>query len=216
MHRLLLLFFSCALLAQRPAPFTDHGTFRVSSAGQLLGTERFDIETLSDAYRARGEIKLKMPGSGEASESATLNVSGALQPFSYTRIQKAPKKASVEVVFRQGQVHAHYEAGKGPTDYEYYLDPNVVVLDTNFFHHFAFLVLRYDMKKGGPQQMTVFIPQEASPGTMLVEYVGKDEGRDKFTAKTDALEIQIWCGADRHILKMAVPSAHVEIVREEK
>ena len=146
----------------------------------------------------------------------TLDLNAALEVASYTRIQKAPSKASVQVEFTGGHARAHYVAPKGESDYEYFLEPGVVVLDTNFFHHFAFLVQHYDRKKGGDQHISVFIPQEASPGMMLVSYAGKEEGRDKWIAKTDALEIQIWCDETLHLMKLAVPSAKVEIVREEK
>lgn len=193
----------------------DRGVLRILSNGQLIGTERFEIEATGDGYRTQGEIKLKMPG-GEASETSTLSLNRNLEVISYTRIQKSPKRGMVQVQFASGQAHAHYSTPQGESDYEYYLEPQVVVLDTNFFHHFAVFVQRYDLQKRGAQHVSVFIPQEASPGMMLVEYAGKDEGHDKWVAKTDALEIHIWCDEARRLVRLAVPSAKVEIVRETK
>ncbi len=207
---------AAAALAQAPASFLDHGTLKILSAGQVLGTEKFDIEQAGDGYRLKGELKLKMPNGADATESSVLNVTRDLKVTSYTRVQKAPKKASVQVDFASGAAKAHYITPQGATDYEYMLEPTLVILDTNFFHHFALLVQRYDFNKGGAQHIQVLIPQEASPGMMLVEYTGKDEGYDKFVAKTDALEIMIWCESGRKLVKMSVPAAKVDIVRDVK
>ncbi len=196
--------------------FADSGVFRILSNGQQIGTERFQIETVPTGYRAHGELRLKMPDGGEASETATLDLNRNLDATGYARIQKSPKKAGVTVAFDSDRVRAHYRTPEGESDYEYYLERGVVILDTNFFHHYSVLLQRYDFAKGAAQHISVFVPQEASPGMMLVEYVGKDEGLDKWAAKTDVLEIQLWTNEARHLVKLAVPSAKVEVVRETK
>ena len=165
-----MFFALLAVAAAVPAqtlPFTDHGAFRITSNGQVLGTERFDIEAAGTGFRLRGELKIKTPG-GEATESSVMNVARDLTVTSYTRVQKSPKKASVQVDFVGGHAKAHYITPDGPSDYEYMLENAVVILDTNFFHHFALLLQRYDFKKGGAQHVQVLIPQEASPGMILL------------------------------------------------
>lgn len=236
LRRLPWLFFPLALAAQAPflagqegnrgtgqAPvlhtdrsLADHGIFRILSEGQQIGTERFEIESKAEGYQARGELRLKMPGAGEASETSKLTLNRSLEVTSYERLQKSPKKAGVTVAFEPDRARAHYRAPEGESDYEYYLERKVVILDTNFFHHFAFLLQQYDVARGGAQHISVFVPQEASPGMMLVEYVGKDEGHDKWVAKTDALEIHLWADEARRLVKLAVSSAKVEVVREMK
>ena len=206
--------------ASRDAPALvlahDRGIFRILSNGQQIGTERFEINSTADGYRAHGEIRVKLPNAAEASETASLTLNRSLEVTSYERLQKSPKKASVTVQFDPDRARAHYRAPEGESDYEYYLERKVVVLDTNFFHHFTFLLQQYDFVRGGAQHISVFVPQEASPGMVLVEYVGKDEGRDKWVAKTEALEIHLWTDEARHLVKLAVPSAKVEVVREAK
>ena len=222
MHFRGLLFYAllpCALVAQAPAQtdsFIDHGTLKIMIGAQVLGTERFDIETAGDGYRMKGDLKLKMPNGADATESSVMNLNRDFIVTSYTRLQKSPKKASIQVDIVAGQAKAYYITPEGNKDFEYMLEPSLVILDTNFFHHFALLVRRYDFKKGGAQHIQVLIPQEAQPGMMLVENAGKDEGYDKLVAKTDTVEIQIWCDSGRKLVKMAVPAAKVEIVRDTK
>src|SRR5712692_5091135 len=76
----------------------DRGVLRILSNGELVGTERFEIEAAGDGYRTQGEIKLKMPG-GDASETGTLSLNHNLEVISYTRIQKSPKRGMVQVQF---------------------------------------------------------------------------------------------------------------------
>ena len=218
MHFLGLLFYSL-LLAQAPAPadsFIDHGTLKIMIGAQVLGTERFDIETAGDGYRMKGELKLKMPNGADATESSVMNLNHDYIVTSYTRLQKSPKKASIQMNIAGGQAKTLYVTPEGTKDFEYMLEPEMVILDTNFFHHFALLVRRYDFKKGGAQHIQVLIPQEAQPGMLLVENAGKDDGYDKLVVKTDAVEIQIWCDSGRKLVKLAVPAAKVEIVRDTK
>jgi hypothetical protein len=221
MHFLGLLFYSLVIANQTPAQapadsFLDHGTLKILVGGQLLGTEHFDIEAAGEGYRMKGDLKLKMPNGADATESAVLNLNHDLIVTSYMRLQKSPKRASIQVNIAGGQATAHYSTPEGDKDFDFMLEPAMVILDTNFFHHFALFVRRYDFTKGGGQHIQVLIPQEAQPGMMLVENVGKDEGYDKLVAKTDTLEIQIWCDSNRRLVKLAVPAAKVEIVRDPK
>lgn len=215
---IMMTFLLFALLAASPQQvnFADSGVFRILSNGQQIGTERFQIETTPTGCRARGEIRLKMPDGGEASETATLDLNRNLEVIRYERIQKSPKKASVNVVMDSDRARAHFRTPEGESDYEYFLERGFVILDTNFFHHYIFLLQHYDPSKGAGQHVSVFIPQEASPGMVVLESAGKDEGLDKWVAKTDTLEIHLWTDETRHLVKVTVPSANVEVVREGK
>jgi hypothetical protein len=223
MHFRAIMFFALwaaavmavAQSAQPPAlgSLTDHGSLKILAGGQLVGTERFDIDPVGEGFRMRGELKLKMPNGRDASESSVINLTHNLTVTSYTRVQKEPKKASVQVDLVAGHATAHYITQEGAQDYEYMLEPEAVILDTNFFHHFVLLIGRYDVKKGGAQHVQALIPQEATPGMVLLEYLGKDEGHDKWSAKTDALDMQIWTDGAR-LFKLSAPAAKVEVVRD--
>jgi len=150
-------------------------------------------------------------------ETATLLLRGGTEPIKYERVQKSPKHGSATVDFGPEKASAHYKTSEGGTqDMEYYVPKNVVVLDTNFFHHYTFLVRQYDFIRGGPQHINVLIPQEASPGLVRVEYIGADQGLRKLAATTDAMEILIWTNDAGQIMKLAAPEAKVEVTREVK
>jgi hypothetical protein len=209
-----------AALAQSAQPssfgdITDRGSLKILASGQVVGTETFDIEPAGEGFRMRGELKVKMPNGRDASESSVINLSHDLTVTSYTRVQKAPTKASVQVDMVAGNAKAHYITAEGPKDFEFLMEPAAIILDTNFFHHYVLLIARYDAKKGGAQHVQVLIPQESTPGMVLLDYLGKDDGHDKWSAKTDALTIEIWTDGAK-LYKLSVPAAKVEVVRDTK
>ena len=89
------------------------------------------------------------------------------------------------------------------------------MLDTNFFHHYFLLLDRFAAGKGTTQHFQVFVPQEATPGILQLEYLGKEEGKHKWLAKTE-VDVFLWADDKMHLQKLVVPSAHVEVVREEE
>jgi hypothetical protein len=198
-----------------PASPLDSGVLRIMVNGQVAGRESFEIEQNGSGYRARAEIKVRMPGGKEAVESAVLNVTHLFDVLSYTRLQKSPKKASVQLEFSGGQAAGKVITPEGAQDREYYLDPKVCILDTNFFHQYQLLPYRYDLKKGGVQALNIFIPQESFPGLLNLQYAGKEDGLHKWLAKAE-LEIAMWVDEQWRLMRLAVPAAKVEVLREVK
>lgn len=207
-----LCLFALSLSA---ADFTDHGFFRILSSGVSIGTERFDITATADGYQAKGEIKVKMPNGQEATETSSMSLNKNLVLTSYTRSQNKPKKAGIDATFSNGPVHVHYVTPEGQTDMDFFLEPMAVVLDTNFFHHYFLLLERYAQGRGGAQHVQVFVPQEATPGILQLEYLGKEQNLHKWLARTE-VEVFLWTDDKMHLMKVAVPSAKVEVVREEE
>ena len=206
-----LLSFALALSA---ADVTDKGVLKILANGQQIGTERFEIAPTDDGYKASAELRIKMPNGQDTNETSVLLLDKQLLLTSYTRDQKSPKKAGIKVEFNKGRATANYDTPEGKNTLEFFMEPGVVVLDTNFFHHYFLLLQRYSGEKTKGQNVNVFIPQEATPGMLLLEHLGKDGGNDKWRAKTE-VEILIWSDGNGHLVKLAVPAAKVEIVREE-
>lgn len=214
----LLLLVSCPLIPAGPEPAaTDRGVFHIVANGREIGIERFEIGPVPQGVRATAELQIQIEGVGKMTETATLLLRGGIEPIQYERIQKSPKRGSATVEFGPEKATAHYKMdGGGTRDMEFYVPQNVVVLDTNFFHHYTFLVRQYDFIRGGPQHINVLIPQEASPGLVRLEYTGAEQGLRKLTATTDAMEIVIWTNDAGQIMKLSAPEAKVEVTREVK
>ncbi len=207
--------FVCLSVACSAADAVDRGVFHIVADGKEIGVERFEITPTPEGTKATGELQITLAGT-RTTETCTLLLRG-VEPVRYERVQRSPKHGSASVVFGPEKAAAHYKTSEGGTqEMDFYVPKNVVVLDTNFFHHYALLLRQYDFLKGGAQHLNVLVPQEASPGMIRVEYTGNDGGLRKLTAATDSLEIEMWANDAGQIMKLAVPEAKVEITREGK
>ena len=198
-------------------PLSDRGVFRIYSDGKEIGVERFEIAPTAKGVRATAELQIRLEGVGRMKETATLVLRNGIEPISYKRVQKSPKRGSAILTFGPEKTTARYRTTEGGSQrMEYFLPKNVVILDTNFFHHYTFLVRQYDFLKGGTQHMDVLVPQETAPGMVRVEHAGNDQSLRKLVVKTGQIEIQIWVDATGRLMKLVVPAAKVKVLREQK
>jgi hypothetical protein len=205
-----------------PAP--DSGVFLILSDNHRVGTEKFQIKRSATGWDATGELQLEGPKGGKVSESATFHLDAALRPAKYERVQNTPVAGNLAVVFgpEQTQLAAIVDGGD-PQQEEFVLSlDNLAVLDTNFFHHYALLLRLYDRAKGGAQPFTVFIPQEALPGTISLKYIAKEsvpvgqttKELDHFQAVTEEVQIEIWATPEGALQRLSIPAAKLEVVRQ--
>ena len=215
-------FLSSARAAGDSAP-PDSGVLVILSQGRKVGTERFKITPSASGLEATGELDVEMPGSGKASETSTLKLDQKFRPVSYVRQQRSPKKGSVNVDFGSPETTLTTSVEGGNDERIFYLSADhLAVLDTNFFHHYALLLRQYDSIKNGAQLFNVFVPQEATPATISLEFVGVESttvGKtarklNHFAAQTDELKIDLWAGPDGEIYRMSIPQANLEILRQ--
>jgi hypothetical protein len=209
--------------AAQNAPPVENGVFSILSGQRQIGTEKFKITTLASGLEATGEIQVDMPGSPRTSESCSLKLDGKLQPLSYERQQKSPKKGSISMQFGSPQTKLTSKTGAGAEERFFLLpDNHLAVLDTNFFHHYSILLRQYDGSQPGPQQFNVFIPQEAMPGAISLNLLGKETqttGKTErelnhFQAVTEEVKIEIWASPQGEIYRISIPQANLEVVRQ--
>ncbi|HWP85881.1 MAG TPA: hypothetical protein VNN17_11860 [Terriglobia bacterium] len=206
-----------------PAP--DRGAFEIRSGNRLVGTETFEIRASGSGWVANGELQVQGPGGAMVSETASLSLNEAMYPLSYERVQKSPKPGKLVVHFGPGETNLEMTASGGEPYQQSFLLPrnDLAVLDTNFFHHYAFLLRLYDRARGMTQPFNVFIPQEALPGTIHLKYLSREQVAagpsavelDHFQAVTDEIELEIWATPEGAIQRIAIPAAGLEVVRQQ-
>lgn len=155
-------------------------------------------------------------GKLEQTTRLLLTSDGGLRSYSWQ--QSSPKKASANVTYQDGKAIIEYKFDQGSDRAEYsFGTPQVTILDNNVFHHFIFLVRHYDFARSGSQPLAIFIPQDATPGTITVTDRGMENVQGKklrhMTAGTPDLEVHLWLEGER-LVRITVPSANVEVIRE--
>jgi hypothetical protein len=204
--------------AAGPAFEPDKGRFRILVNGQQVGKEEFEIAASGDKWVARGATELQ-------SAQTNTHVTGTLElrsdgtPLHYEWSTQGPKKASAAVVFdgTTATIELHMENRQPFTQQFTFSSPRIAILDNNLNYQYAILAKLYDWSKQGPQTFPVLVPQELTPGTVTLESLGKQNSGGKsleeLRVKTEDNEIDVYLDGAR-LVRIAVPSANAEIVRE--
>jgi hypothetical protein len=219
----LLALSSAYLLVVRAAPpdalADDRGKFRILLDGQNVGSEEFSIGRSGNSWVCRGSVNLKVPGAGTAEVTSQLHLSAEGSPQQYIWTSKGEKKVTGGVVFTGGtaQMELRVEDAQ-PFSQDFQFDSGrIVILDNNLYHHYAILARIYDWKGRGTQTFSVLIPQDLTPGTITAEYAGMQEVGDTkmemLRVRSADLEVELFVVGGK-LMRLAVPSAKVEVVRE--
>ena len=204
-------------------PATETGVFIIHSGGRRIGTEKFAIRRAESGFEATAELQLDIPGGPRVSENCTLQLDGNLNPTRYERRQQAPKKGTLTAQFRPSETTLVSQGEAGSQEQLFYLpDHDLVVLDTNFFHQYVFLLRRFDPSRPGPQNFNVFVPQEATPAMVSLALQGKENlslndatlELNHFQAATEDVKIEIWATPEGEIQRISIPQGNLDIVRE--
>ena len=204
------------------APFVeDKGRFRVLVDGQPAGTEDFQISKAGNEWTARSTVEITSSG-GAAKLTSHLRLRGDGTPVKYefNMTGQDGKRSGVDVVFEGSTARTETRsADSAPFSQEFFYEtPRVVVLDNNLYHHYALLARMFDWKAKGAQTFQVLIPQDLTPGSVTLEYLGQQAvGGAKLEAlrmKSADLEVFLYVDANRRLMRLAVPDAKAEVIRE--
>jgi len=226
LHFVVLLLLWCGALQHTHAqnsPTAESGEFSILSENRPVGVEKFKITPLASGLEATGELQLDMPGSPRLLESCSLKLDAKMRPSSYQRQQRSPRNGAVTAQIGSPETKLTSKTDAGTEDRTFYLpEDHLVVLDTNFFHHYSLLLRQFDPTQPGPQRFNVFVPQEATPGTITLEFKGQDSQviaktqrlLNHFLATTEEVKMDIWADAQGEIYRISIPQAKLEILRQ--
>lgn len=199
----------------------DKGKYRVMVGGQAAGVEEFQISRAGNDWVARGSVEIPSPGgTSKLTGRLRLTAEGAPMNYDFEWSPQGGKGISAAIAFEGGTARMEARSeGAQPFSQEFKFEtPWVVVLDNNLYHHYNILARLYDWEKKGPQTFPVLIPQDQTPGTITVEWVGAQavDGKklDSLRVRSADLEIELYVDASRKVQRIAVPAANAEVVRE--
>jgi hypothetical protein len=220
------------LLAQTPntavPDLNDRGTFEIFSAGKSIGSETFEIRVRADQIEASGEGRLRLDQNGKKIEVQTSSIfllDLEFDPISYAWNQKGEQSSQLSIDFHSKTAHARYKQVNGQDDKrDFKLDKDVVVLDDNVVHHYQLALARYDQAKGGVQVLRAFIPQEALPGVITLNFMGRDATTVKgekvtlrhYVLTAELAQIDLWVDDGGHLQVMSSADTQFQAVRKKE
>ena len=196
----------------------EKGTFRILVNGKEVGREHFEISSNGANWIARGTTEI-------ASGKSTTRVTGTLTlrpdgaPAHYEWSTQGAKNASATINFNGPVATVHLLVGGGRTFTQQFTFSSgpIAILDNNMYDQYAVLAQLYDWNKKGAQNFSVLVPQELTPGTATVESMGPQnvDGKDldELRVSTQDNEIDLYLKGSQ-LVRIAVPSANAEIIRE--
>jgi hypothetical protein len=201
-----------------PGITSDKGKFKILVNGQVMGKEEFEIASSGGNWLAHGNSEIQSPqGVTKVTGSLTLQPSG--EPLHYDWSTQGAKKASAAISFSADVATAelHLDGARPYTQQFTFNSPMIVVLDDNLYHQYEILAGFYDMEKKGPQTFAVLVPQELTPGNVVVETLGKQEvdGKkvEELRVKTEDNEIDLYLDGSK-LMRLVAPAANAEVIRE--
>src|ERR1700687_4717698 len=152
----------------------DKGKFVIQLKGQTVGHEDFDIAPSGGGWAAHGTTDLKPPDSAATRTSGTLTLQPDGAPISYEWTSQAEKKNGAHILFVNGVAKITLEMqGARPFQQDMTFNtPLIAVLDNNLYYEYDVLARLYAWCVGGAQNLPVLIPQELTPGSVIVESAG--------------------------------------------
>jgi len=199
---------------------SDKGKLKILVNGQLAATEEFEIHPSGDHWIAQDTVEIK-PAQGPASHiHAHLTLQPDGTPVSYEWSTDGAKKASANIHFQNSiaTIELQLENAKPFTQQFTFTSPQIAVLDNNVYHQYAILARLYDHAKKGPQTFPVLVAQEMVPGSVTVESLGSSPNGgaeiEELRVQTPDLEVDVYVDAKGRLMRISVPSANAEIVRE--
>ncbi len=154
-----LSFCAILLIVGSRLPLTD-GSFRVLNDSRASGEERFEIIASPDHTTVKSTSNFTLEGKPQKIAATTEMQRQSLVRYE-VEITTGEHTKKYAIDFQDGQALIKVEIGGQKTERRREISQDAILLDTNVWHHYRFLLARYDMQKKGEQQFTVFIPQAA-------------------------------------------------------
>jgi hypothetical protein len=182
----------------------ESGKFTILQDNKKIGTEDFSITPRAGGYIIEGRTVMT-EGSHTLDIKSFMELNEKLEVRSYD-FKSATSTINLKVGSPISRIETVVNGTKQGDDVRFPSDG--VVLDSNFFHHFAILVYRF---RQAPTAMGIpaLVPQELQLAPISIKSIAVDTyeidtGNVKVTATTDK---------EGKLLKIAVPAAKVVVER---
>lgn len=209
------LALAAGLAAQSSPLAPEKGKLRVMQGGSKVAEEDFSISANSRGWLASGNVQINVPGGPGAKLTSRLflNAQGLPERYEWSLAGEDMKRAgSVQFEGGTASIEVRVDDAAPFTQQLFFSSPRVVILDNNFYHHYAILARLYDRTAKGKQTFAVYIPQDQTPGEVVVESKGEQNSEqgtvEHLQVQTADLVIDLFIGKEG-LVRLIVPAANV-------
>ena len=196
------------------------GVYLLSMNGQPVGREDFEVECPSvGGFSAKAHTDLRVPGA-TIDLHTTLELDASAIPSKFTiKGMAAGTPTEQTLIMKDGM--AKLTANGATREVPYAAGSSFV--SPNLFYLIPFLAARYDVAKGGAQELPVFpnikarMERTAHDGVSAAGFIepGLPQSFDRYTVSFGVLTTVLWADARGRIAVIFVPMQNFVAVREE-
>ncbi len=219
----------CAAAASAQSASSEYSqSYIIYMKGSPAGTERV-TEKLSDSgdlvSESDHEIKMTdgLGTKGMAFTTKTVLTKGSWMPTFYSyKYKTGDNPDGYEVTVRNGKIRRVLTRSGATNEVEVAAPLNLVIVDFNVYHHYDYLVRRYDFKQGGRQVFADFVPLIGTDIAVALTFLGDaDLAQLNGTVPARNFKIEfvgVWGGslfADKEgrLLRLLIPAQDLEVMR---
>jgi hypothetical protein len=227
--------FAASKPAEKPSKVVDEGVFAVFQNGVRIATETFTIRQYADSSVTSSRIKAESGQAGGLEQSCELALRSDATLARYDWKELTPGHRSATVEPNDGFLTMHIEVNGKITDQPFFLTTSAFIFDDYFFSTREVLLWRYLASSCHPRpsgdgcdlvrtRFPVLIPQRRISSEVFVEFKGQDNtplnGRPQylrhFIMQTGGVDWNLWLNPDQKLMRISVPAANLEVLRQEK
>ena len=181
------------------APLSS-GTYKVSGANKLNGTEEFKITQTADRATIETSGELNEAHSSRSTRTRLELEKGRLSRY-WASATTGPAQRNYTIDFWADSARVKIEAGPDKSDRTLQVPSDAILLDNDVWAQYKLLLARYDMAKKGVQNFTIFVPggglrvynaQVEFEGAVLYDLHGRKVAASNFVVMlADAYEVDI-------------------------
>ena len=202
----------------------EEAQFDILVGGKKIGQEKYSIAGSGDTISSNSIVSFRDPGNRRQKVQMETQLSMDLHylPQTYQlRTNVDGQKGTINGRFVPGEATFEYRGAGNPRTRGLLVGERFIVLDTNVFHHYIFVVRLFDFSTDKSQSLEVVIPQELDGGVLKIREIGIErlsaggKKRDLHHLRVDSglLQIDLWVDDQQILYKIALPAKQIEVIR---
>jgi|WetSurMetagenome_2_1015567.scaffolds.fasta_scaffold43349_2 hypothetical protein len=203
----------------------EESQFSINIAGKEVGKEKFTILTSAENISSSSILEFQENGKkGHKMRIETqLTTDAQFVPKAYQlKTDTDGQKGSIRGTFAPAEAMFEISGSGAPRKSGLLVGDHYQILDSNVFHHYAFIARAFDYNGNEKSQsFEVVVPQELDRGVLKVSNAGMEKtslrGKTKnlYHLKADSgqLMLDLWVDEQRILHKIEIPAKKIEIIR---
>ncbi len=191
----------------------DAGTYEILLNGELVGLERFVVQSDGAAVRAAGRVTSSHDAAGIVAGEVRLLLDQVYRPDRYELKPSGGSLGSVVGLRRGNRLRMQTESADGERVKEFVAPDDLVILERGFAHHY-FLLLGLIRESASGEQLSLVVPSEGRQFRATVHDEGEDAvsiDGETVTARRYVVEgggetHTLWESSDGRVLRVEIPT----------